>query len=146
MIDRKFVGYEFGKMEVPIPRWKVSQFAKAIRNDNPIYYDIEVAKGKGYSDLPVPPTFYTTMTFSDKDFYEILGIDFRKLLDGSREYKYYSDCCAGDIVSYQTKIKSITEKEGKRGKMDILIAITTIKNKVTEKKVLDMIITLIIFH
>jgi hypothetical protein len=75
-----------------------------------------------------------------------LGIDFRKLLDGGREIKYYSQGCAGDTITYQTKVENIVEKEGKRGKMDLITVVTSGKNKDTGEKVFDLIISLIVFH
>ncbi len=147
MLDRKFIGYEFDPSEQKISRWKISQFANAIRDENPVYYDLEEAKKQGYRDLPVPPTFFTKMTFSgEKNFFETIGIDYRKLLDGGREYKYYSQACAGDTVVFQTKVEKIVEREGKRGKMDIVTAITSGKNKESGEKIFDTIITLIVFH
>lgn len=147
MIDRNFIGYEFEPSEKKITRWQIAQFANAIRDPNPIYYDMSEARKQEYKDIPVPPTFFTKFTFSsDKNFFATLGIDYKKLLDGGREYIYHTDCVAGDIISYQTKVESIVEKEGKRGKMDIVTAITTGKNKKTDEKVFDVIITLVVFH
>ncbi len=146
MVDRKFIGYEFPPSEKIVAPWKVTQFANAIRESNPIYYDIDAAKKEGFRGLPVPPTFFATMTFSgEKNYFETLGIDYRKLLDGGRELKYYSQCYAGDTIVYQTKVESIVETEGKRGKMDIVTAITSGKKKQTNEKVYDMIITVIVF-
>jgi len=146
MIDRKFIGYEFTPNDMVITRWRISQFANAIRDSNPIYYDVNEAKNQGFKDIPVPTTFYTRMTFSDNNFFSTLGIDFRKLLDGDREIKYYSQCCAGDTIIYQTKVENIVEKEGKRGKMDLITVVTSGKNKDTGEKVFDLIISLIVFH
>ncbi len=147
MLDRKFIGYEFEPSEMTIPRWRVTQFANAIRDSNPLYYDLKEAKKQGYRDLPLPPTFFTRMTYSGKkNFYATLGIDYKKLLDGGRELKYYSQCVAGDTIVYQTKVENIIDKEGKRGKMDIVTAVTRGKNKETNDKVFDAIITLIVFH
>jgi len=146
MIDRKFIGYGFAPNEIRISRWKISQFANAIRDFNPLYYDIKYVQQEGYRDLLVPPTFYTTMTFSDQNFFQKLEIDFRKLLDGGREFKYYSQCYAGDSIVYQTRVDNIVEKEGSRGKMDVVTAITTGKNKDTNHNIFDAVITLIVFH
>ena len=60
MLDRKFIGYEFAPSEMNISRWKITQFANALRDNNPIYYDLKEAKANGYKNLPVPPTFFTT--------------------------------------------------------------------------------------
>jgi hypothetical protein len=147
MLDRKFIGYEFEPSEYTIPRWKVTQFANAIRDTNPIYYDLEEAKKQGYRDIPIPPTFIARMTYSGKkNFYATLGIDYKNLLDGGRELIYYSQCVAGDTIEYQTKVENIIEKEGKRGKMDIVTAKTRGKNKRTNQNVFDAIITLVVFH
>ncbi len=129
-----------------ISRWRISQFANAIGDKAPIYYNVDEAKKKGYMDLPVPPTFYATMSYSDSNFFEFLGIEMRKLLAGSREFKYYAQCCAGDIIVYTTRVESIVEKMGSKGKMDILTAVTTGKNKKTNETIFDHINSLIIFH
>ncbi|GAF96286.1 unnamed protein product [marine sediment metagenome] len=147
MLDRKFIGIKFEPSKMAVPRWKITQFANAIRESNPIYYDLNEAKNKGYRDIPVPPTFFAKMTYSgNKNFYATLGIDFKKLLDGGREFKYYSQCVAGDTITYQTSVENIIEKEGRRGKMDIVTAITKGINKETNENVFDAIITLIVFH
>lgn len=44
MLDRKFIGYEFKPSEMAILRWRISQFANAISDSNPIYYDLKEAK------------------------------------------------------------------------------------------------------
>ncbi|MHA2087759.1 MAG: FAS1-like dehydratase domain-containing protein [Promethearchaeota archaeon] len=147
MLDRNFIGYKFDPSEVTIPRWKITQFANAIREKNPIYYDLIEAKAQGYEDIPVPPTYFTKMIYSgEKNFYATLGIDFKKLLDGGKEFRYYSQCVAGDTIIYQTKVENIIEKEGKRGKMDIVTSITKGKNKNSHDKVFEVINTLIVFH
>ncbi len=147
MLNRNFIGYEFEPSEVTIPSWKITQFISAIGDSNPIYYDLNEAKAQGYRDIPVPPTFFTRMNYSgEKNFYATLGIDFKNLLDGGKEYRYHTQCVAGDTLIYQTKIKNIVEKEGKRGKMDIVTAVTKGKNRETNEKVFDAIITLIVFH
>ena len=64
MLDRKFNGYEFAPTKQNFDRWKGSQFANAIRDENPMYYDIDEAKSNGFKDLSVPPTYFTKMTFS----------------------------------------------------------------------------------
>ena len=150
MLDRKFIGYEFDPSEVKINSWEVSQFAHAIRDDNPIYFNLEEAKKQGYRDLPVPPTYFSKMTFSGEgggsEFFSTLGIDYRKLLDGGREYRYYKQVCAGDTIIYKTKVENIVEREGKRGKMDIVTAITSGTIKEPNEIAFDAIITLIVFH
>ena len=149
MVDEKFIGYQFETSEYEITRWKISQFANAIRNDNPIYFDIEEAKKEGYKDIPIPPTFLTRMTFSGggaAHCFSTLGIPYEKLLDGGREFKFYNQCYAGETINYQTKVDSIVVKEGKRGKMDIVTLITTGKNKDSNEIVFDTHINLVVFH
>ena len=150
MLDRKFIGYEFDATEEEITPWKVSHFANAIRDNNPIYYDVRVAKEQGHKNLAVPPTYFTRMTFSGggggAGFFAQLGIDYRKLLDGGRECQYIGNYCAGDIIVYQTKVENMVEKEGQRGKMDIVTAVTNGKIKATGEQVFKILITLVVFH
>src|SRR5436305_5034010 len=37
-------------------RGPVSNFAKAVKDDNPIYQDLRAAKAAGFDNVPVPPT------------------------------------------------------------------------------------------
>lgn len=150
MLDRKLIGYEFQVSEEKVTRWQISHFANAIRDRNAIYYEIDEAKKQGYKDLPIPPTYLTKVTFSGDGggpaFFSTLGIDYRKLLDGGREFKYYKQVHAGDTIQYKTRVENIIEREGKRGKMDIVTAITSGIVKESGEKVFDTIITLIVFH
>ncbi len=149
MVDQKFIGYEFEPSEYEITSWKISQFANAIRDENPIYFDIEAAKKNGHNNIPIPPTFLTRMTFSGgtaEDCFNTLGIPFKKLLDGGREFKYHSKCYAGDTIIYQTKVENIVIKEGKRGKMDIVSLVTSGKKKNSDEKAFDTKINLVVFH
>ena len=47
-------GIEFA---LPIERGKVREFALAVGEDNPIFYDPEAARREGLPDVVAPPTF-----------------------------------------------------------------------------------------
>lgn len=146
MIDRKNIGREFKSAERKVVRWEISHFANAIRDKNPLYFDTEYAKNCGYKDLLLPPTYFTKTAVSDPLFFTKLKVDFTKLLDGGREFKYYSQCFAGDTIIYQTKVLDIIEKKGRRGSFDVITSMTTGKNKDTNEKIFEQIHTWIVFH
>lgn len=101
-----------------IERGKIKEFAMAIGDKNPLYYDIMAAREQGYRDIPVPPTFPTVIDmWGGLDFETIidrLGLDPLKVLHGGQEYRYMADICAGDTVTAYPELTSAFEKRNLR--------------------------------
>ena len=64
---------------------------------------------------------------------EGLDINYARLLHGEQEYEYFKPIMAGDIISFETEITDVTEKEGKSGLMDIITTEMTGHNQNGEK-------------
>lgn len=56
-LDPSIVGRKGGRSRIVIERSAVSNFARAIKDPNPIYQDETAAKAAGFSNIPAPPTF-----------------------------------------------------------------------------------------
>ncbi|MBX6378241.1 MAG: MaoC family dehydratase N-terminal domain-containing protein [Clostridia bacterium] len=101
----------------PVELGKVREFARAIGEDNPVFYDEARAREAGFAAPPAPLTFAETLRFwSDAPpVYEQLGLDLRFVLDGGREFEYRRPVVAGEVLSAVTKVVDVYEKAGKRG-------------------------------
>ncbi|MBG9657655.1 MaoC family dehydratase N-terminal domain-containing protein [Cytobacillus firmus] len=101
-----------------IERGKIREFAMAIGDSNPIYYDAGTARKEGYRDIPIPPTFPTAIEmWGGLDFetlIKLFGLDPLKVLHGGQEYRYFGEICAGDTVTCDPKLISSFEKRNLR--------------------------------
>jgi acyl dehydratase len=107
------------EFDLPIDRDKVQEFAIAVGEDNPIFFDLEAAKRAGLPDLVAPPTFTVTQIFavSREDRERSLGanLDYGRVLHGEQEFRYRRLPFAGEILKGTMRISKDFTKEGKRG-------------------------------
>ncbi|MBU4489827.1 MAG: MaoC family dehydratase N-terminal domain-containing protein, partial [Actinobacteria bacterium] len=57
MIDNKFVGKEYPATEYEIGREKMKEYATAIDDKNPLYFEREVGEASEYGENIAPPNF-----------------------------------------------------------------------------------------
>jgi acyl dehydratase len=109
---------------------KIREFARAIKDDNPLYFDEAHAKNEAGGVMP-PPTFTMTQAFWDDPSNRIdLGLDMRRVLHGEQEFEYVKPIYAGDTLTSQGKISSVEKRPGKRGgEMTMVTLETEYKNQ-----------------
>jgi acyl dehydratase len=115
-LDQTFVGrlypptapYEIG-------REKIREFAEAIGDDNPVYFDPEAAQALGYPDVIAPPTFPIIITMraagqiiADPD----LGLDYSKVVHGEQSFSYSRPIQAGDVLQVSVSVEGIRSAAG----------------------------------
>ncbi|WP_342512053.1 MaoC family dehydratase N-terminal domain-containing protein [Sporosarcina sp. FSL K6-1522] len=110
------VGMEFEPYQFTIERGKIKEFALAIGDDNPIYFDREAAQQAGFRDVPMPPSFATVIDlWAGPDFESLvtlLEMNPLKVLHGEQGYDYLNDICAGDEISVKTRVTEAITKKG----------------------------------
>lgn len=119
MIDRNVIGKESEPVYYEIEKGAIAKFADAIGDENPIYFDEDAAKAKGYKSIPAPLTFPTTFRTWQPEWYE--KIDKSKLLHAEQEYIYQRRLCAGEKIKCVEKVTNIYEKQGKNGKLTFIV-------------------------
>jgi hypothetical protein len=62
-LDTSVIGKPTGAHRVTIERGPVSNFAHALKDDNPVYHDPAAAKAAGLAGIPAPPTWSFAMQF-----------------------------------------------------------------------------------
>lgn len=98
-----------------IERGKIRELARAIKDSNPLYLDEEEAKRVAGGILP-PPTFTMTLGFWDPGPpKQLLTYDVRRLLHGEQEFEYLAPIVAGDVLTAQSRVTDVYEKQGSRG-------------------------------
>ena len=107
VIGKRYPGYTF-----PIERGKVREFAQATKTRNPDYLDDPEAV--------IPPTWLIASGFwAPPDLPNpvvALDINLARLLHGGQEFVFHGPPPkAGDVISTESWIDKVYEKEGKRG-------------------------------
>ena len=94
---------------------KIREFARAIKDANPVYFDPDYAE-KTVGGVMPPPTFTMTMAFwDDGRSRPLLTYDVRRLLHGEQEFEYLEPIHAGDVLTGTSRVADVYEKTGSRG-------------------------------
>ncbi len=87
-IDRSIIGQRVPEHTVDVERGRLRFFARATGQLDPVYTDVEAARGAGHRDLPVPPTFLLCLDSERPNptaLVDSLGIDQRTICTASRD-------------------------------------------------------------
>jgi len=114
-VDASAKGKVFPSHEYEVGKEKIREYAEAVGEDNPLYFDREAAKAAGFRDLPAPPMFavvYSRGALGPALFDPDVGIDFAMLVHGGQEFVWGEPVCAGDTITTTIEVKDIYEKGG----------------------------------
>jgi acyl dehydratase len=130
-MDPSAAGTTFPPYEFHVERGKIREFADAIGDPNPIYRDPAAAAKAGFAGIVAPPTLLRTFLYEPKAASEALKVaDWSYIVHGEQEFDYFAPVLAGDVLTAQDCIVSITEKESRRaGKLQIAVIETTFHNQ-----------------
>ena len=133
-MNKSEIGNTGKPVTMHVERGKIREFARAIKDDNPIYSDEEHAQ-KTVGGIPAPPTFTMTLGFwDDGRSRPMLAYDVRRLLHGEQEFEYLAPIYAGDVLTATGRVSDVFEKAGARGgTMTFGVLETTFTNQRGEK-------------
>lgn len=107
------------EFDLPIERGKVKEFAIAVGENNPVYYDPIAARERGFPDVIAPPTFTVTQIWQipreEREARLGANLDYERVLHGEQEFVYKRLPVAGEVLKGTMRISKDFTKEGKRG-------------------------------
>jgi len=131
-----------------VEKGAIERFADAADDQNPLYYDEEYARNSRYGSIIAPPGFISSHWFTRGvsrwriqnepsssltaelvNALEKVGFTNPGLVDTGMEYDFFNPARAGDTITASQKLKDITEREGKTGKMVFFTIETTYTNQ-----------------
>ena len=123
------------KITFPVEAGHIMLFARAVGDTNPVYHDADAAKKSEVGGIIAPPTLLRTFLYEPKAASEALDVkDWSYIVHGEQELEYFAPVRAGDVLTAQDRIVSITEKESRRaGRLQIAVIETTFHNQRGEK-------------
>ncbi len=130
MIDKKHIGRTTPPITVDVEKGRLKFFAKATGQTDPIYSDEAAARAAGYRSLPAPPTFGFCLEMESNSLWdnlEAMGVPVGKILHGSQTFTYHAPICAGDRVTFETRVSDIYDKKG--GALEFIVEDSTAKNQ-----------------
>ena len=109
------IGKSYPPVEYEVGKEKIGEYARAVGEDNPLYFDRAAAREAGFRDVPAPPMFavvYSSGSVAPALFDPEVGINFAMMVHGGQEFEWGEPVCAGDLISTATTVKDISEKGG----------------------------------
>ena len=114
----------------------IRKYALAVGDDNPLYYDDDYARHSKYRGIISPPTLVCdTMQYMEGALDEVGGpINKPKLplgaeIRGGNEYTFLRPLRPEDILTAHWKVSDIRERDGRSGKLVILVCEITYANQ-----------------
>jgi hydroxyacyl-ACP dehydratase HTD2-like protein with hotdog domain len=133
---RSAIGVEGQPYTLEVDKLQIRMFARSVGYTDPIFYDEDFAKSKGYRSLPAPPHYLGTPIYNpataDGTFGAPRGAgpggvqhNLKRVLNGGTEIEYRDTICAGDVLTAASKVADLQERQGSLGAMLITITETT---------------------
>ena len=115
-VDKSYIGRTGAPVTMHVERGKIREFAHAIKDDDPMYFD-EAHAGREAGGIMPPVTFLQTVQHWDNDGSGRARVpfDLKRVLHGEQEYEFLLPIHAGDVLTAVSRIVDVDEKPGKRG-------------------------------
>jgi acyl dehydratase len=114
-VKKEAIGKSYPPFEYEVGKEKIGEYARAVGEENPVYFDREAAKGAGFRDVVAPPMFAVIYSWGavaapavDPD----VDLNFAMLVHGGQEFVWGEPVCSGDVISTAASVKDISEKGG----------------------------------
>lgn len=140
-VDTSVVGKSTGAFKVTVERGPVTNFARAVLDESPVYESPEGAKAASFDTIPAPPTFSFAMqhwgrfpedqppdpTGGENPMHKVMSELFGKgglVLHGEQEFEYHRPLLVGDVLVGEGTITDLYEKESKGKTMTFVVTET----------------------
>lgn len=159
MVDTSAIGKPIPPATITLERGPISNFAKAVKDSNPIYSSPEAAKAAGFSSIPAPPTYAFSMahwgSFPETQpegadgKHPMMGVIGKLMqngglvLHGEQEFIYHQPVVVGDVLAQSGTIRDVYEREGSGGKVMTFVEAQTDYHNASGELVLTQITTLL---
>lgn len=117
---RDLIGRDWPPVVLEVDRSGIRMWARAVGYVDPVFYDEDEARARGYDRLPAPPGFLGTPRYSPSAAEPgppIRGLNpaLARSLNGGTEVEQLAPILAGDVLESTTRIVGIDEREGSIG-------------------------------
>src|SRR2546423_2048080 len=107
------IGKTYEPTQYAVGREKIREYAAAVGETNPLYFDVEAARAAGYADVVAPPMFavvFASRSVAPALFDPEVGMNFAMMVHGGQEFVWGPLVVAGDEISTTTTVKDISDR------------------------------------
>ena len=115
-VDDSAKGKSFPAFDYEVGKEKIAEYARAVGEDNPVYFERDKAKEAGFRDIPAPPMFavvYSAGAMGPAITDPEVGMNLMAMVHGGQEFVWGEPVCAGDTITTTAEVVDISEKDGK---------------------------------
>ena len=115
-VDDSAKGKSFPAFDYEVGKEKIAEYARAVGEDNPVYFERDKAKEAGFRDIPAPPMFavvYSAGAMAPAITDPEVGMNLMAMVHGGQEFVWGEPVCAGDTITTTAEVVDIAEKDGK---------------------------------
>ena len=113
------------EFDLPVESGKVKEFAIAVGDNNPLYFDPDAARERGIPGCIAPPTFTVTQIWQvpREEREERLGanLDYGRVLHGEQEFVYHRPIVVGEKLRNEGKVADLYTKQSGERTMTFLV-------------------------
>ena len=114
-VDTSAKGKTYPPHTYEVGKEKIREYAQAVGEENPIYFDRERARAEGFRDIPAPPMFtvvYQWGAVVPPALDPELGMDVTRVLHAGQQFAWGEPVCAGDTITTELTVGDIYETAG----------------------------------
>ncbi len=131
---RAEIGKESEPVTFEVDKTACRMFARSVGYTDPIYYDEDHARSKGYRSIPVPFAFLGHPVYNPNAPQRLGGYfrtdtPFKRVLNGGTDIEYFDTICAGDVLTVTSKLADLSERQSRLGPMLITVTEGTYRNQ-----------------
>src|SRR5438067_13898246 len=101
-VNTEVIGKTYAPASYAVGREKIREYAAAVGETNPLYFDLEAARAAGHDDVVAPPMFavvYGARSVGPAILDPDVGIDFARMLHAGQEFVWGPLVVAGDEIT-----------------------------------------------
>ena len=132
---RAAIGQESQPVTFEIDKTACRMFARAVGYTDPLFFDEQFARSKGYRSIVAPPGFLGHPVIVPGQPNPLMSAYFRfqtpfkRVLNGGTDIEYFDTVCASDTLTATSKLVDIQEREGRMGPMLVTVTEFTYRNQ-----------------
>jgi acyl dehydratase len=115
-IKEELKGKTYPPFEYEVGREKIREYARAVGEDNRVYFDGDAARAAGFRNVVAPPMFCVVYSAGAMGFAVLdpeLDINLMMMVHGQQDFVWGEPVVAGDVITTEVEIKDMYEKDGK---------------------------------
>ncbi len=114
-VNTEAIGKTYPPSDYAVGREKIREYAAAVGETNPLYFDVDAARDAGYEDVLAPPMFavvYGARSVGPAILDPDVGINFAMMVHAGQEFVWGPVVVAGDEITTTASVKDISDRGG----------------------------------